>query len=184
MAATKKLKMLPSPIFFWLTFYSVGILTFFVPTYPNCCRGFPGGTVVKNPPASAGDMGSIPVLGRSLGIGNGNPLQYSCLENPMEGGAWWATVHGVTKSWTRLSTHTHIPTVHATSTEWTFTRGCISPCLLWDPEPSVSSSLPKGPSPLPCPPGSRAHLELFILVSAFPTPPSLATAFFLLPSHP
>ena len=48
----------------------------------------------------AGDLGSIPVLGRSPGEGNGNPLHYSCLENPMGGEAWWATVHGVTKSQT------------------------------------------------------------------------------------
>ena len=47
-----------------------------------------------------GDPGSIPGLGRSTGEGNGNPLQYSCLENPMDGGAWLATVHGVAKSWT------------------------------------------------------------------------------------
>ena len=53
--------------------------------------------VVKNPPASAGDAGSIPGLGRSLGEGNGNPLQFSCLGNLVDGGAWWATVHGVTK---------------------------------------------------------------------------------------
>ena len=57
--------------------------------------GFPGGLVVKNPPANAGDMGSIPGLGRSPGEGNGNPLQYSCLENPMDRGAWWAPVHRV-----------------------------------------------------------------------------------------
>ena len=59
--------------------------------------------VVKNPPANAGDTGDadwIPASGRSPGIGNGNPLQYSCLENPMDRGAWWATVHGVTKSQT------------------------------------------------------------------------------------
>ena len=49
------------------------------------------------------DMGSVLGLGRSPGEGNGNPLQYSCLGNPMDRGAWWATVHGVTKSWTRLS---------------------------------------------------------------------------------
>ena len=64
-------------------------------------RGFPGGTVLKNPPANAGasrDTGSIPRLGRSPREGNGNPLQYSCLENPMDRGAWWATVHKVTKS--------------------------------------------------------------------------------------
>ena len=65
--------------------------------------GFPGGTVVQNPPAKTGngrDIGSIPGLGRSPGIGNGNPLQYYCLENSMDRGAWWATVHGVAKSQT------------------------------------------------------------------------------------
>ena len=51
--------------------------------------------VVKNPPASAGDTGWIPVLGRGPGVGNDNPLQYSCLENSRDRGAWWATVHGV-----------------------------------------------------------------------------------------
>ena len=65
--------------------------------------GLPGSWAVKNPPANAGDSGSIPGLGRFPGEGNGNPLQYSCLGNPMEGGAWWATVHGVTKSQTPLS---------------------------------------------------------------------------------
>ena len=57
--------------------------------------GFPGGSVVKNLPANAGDVGLIPGLGRSLEEGNGNPLQYSCLENPTDRGARWATVHGV-----------------------------------------------------------------------------------------
>ena len=56
--------------------------------------GFPGGSVVKSVPARAGDMGSIPGLGRSPAEGNENPLQYSCLENPMDRGAWRATVHG------------------------------------------------------------------------------------------
>ena len=65
--------------------------------------GFPGDSVVRTQPANEGDPGSIPGLGRSPGEGNGNPFQYSCLENPMDGGAWWATVHGVAKSWTRLS---------------------------------------------------------------------------------
>ena len=59
--------------------------------------GFPGGSVVKNPPASAGDAGLIPELGRSPREGNGNPLQQSCLRNPMDRGAWWAIVHGVTR---------------------------------------------------------------------------------------
>ena len=56
--------------------------------------GFPGGSVVKSQPANARDTGSIPDPGRSPGEGNGNPLQYSCLGNPMDRGAWWATVHG------------------------------------------------------------------------------------------
>ena len=62
--------------------------------------------MVKRLAYNVGDLGSIPGLGRSSGEGNGNPLQYSCLENPMDGGAWWAKVHGVTKSWTRLSDFT------------------------------------------------------------------------------
>ena len=63
--------------------------------------------MVKNPPAKAGDdardVDSIPVLGRSSGVGNGNLLLYSCLGNVMDRGAWWARVHGTTKSQTRLS---------------------------------------------------------------------------------
>ena len=62
---------------------------------------------VKASTCNAGDLGSIPGSGRSPGEGNGNPLQYSCLENPMDGGAWWATVHWVAKSRTRLSDFTH-----------------------------------------------------------------------------
>ena len=60
--------------------------------------GFPGSTVIKNLPDNASDLGLLPGLGRSLGIGNGNPLQYSCLGNPMDRGAWWARVHGVAES--------------------------------------------------------------------------------------
>ena len=66
--------------------------------------------MVKNLPAAGVDMGSIPRLGRSLGEGNGNALQYSYLEDPMDRGAWWAMVHRVTKSWTQLkqlSLHAH-----------------------------------------------------------------------------
>ena len=58
---------------------------------------------------NAGDLGSIPGSGRSPGEGNGNPPQYSCLENPMDGGAWWAIVHGVPKSQTQLSDFTSLP---------------------------------------------------------------------------
>ena len=67
----------------------------------NILRGFPGGSVVKNPPANAGDTGdasSISVLGRPSEEGNGKPLDYSCLGDPMDGGAWWALGHEVTKS--------------------------------------------------------------------------------------
>ena len=69
---------------------------------------FPGGSVVKNLPANAGgagNTGSIPGSGRCPGVGNGNPCQYSCLENSMDRGTWQATVHGVAKSQTRLSTY-------------------------------------------------------------------------------
>ena len=62
--------------------------------------GFAGGSVVKNLPANIGDIGLILGSGRSPGEGNGNPLQYPCLGNPMDRGVWWAIVHGVTKSWT------------------------------------------------------------------------------------
>ena len=70
--------------------------------YKNC-QGFPGGPVVKNPPANAReseDTGLILGSGRSPGGGHGNPLQYSYLENPIDRGVWWATVHGIAKSWT------------------------------------------------------------------------------------
>ena len=72
----------------------------FIPIY----WGFPSGSLVKSRPANSGDAGLIPGLGRSPGEENGNPLQYSCLGNPMDRGAWQATVYGV-----GLSTHTRIP---------------------------------------------------------------------------
>ena len=65
--------------------------------------GFPAGSVVKNPPADVGDVGSVSGSGRSPGRGNDNPLQYSCLGNLVNRGAWWATVHGVSKNWTQLN---------------------------------------------------------------------------------
>ena len=70
--------------------------------------GFPGGSEDKASACNAVDPGSIPGLGRSSGEGNGNPLQYSCLEYPMDRGAWWATVHSVAKSRMWLSNWTHI----------------------------------------------------------------------------
>ena len=68
----------------------------------NICfdANFPGGSDGKESACNAGDPGSIPGLERSPGEGNGTPLQYSCLENPMDGGAWQATVHGIIESWT------------------------------------------------------------------------------------
>ena len=73
---------------------------------PEKWQGLPSGTVVKNMPANpqdARDVGLIPGLGRFSGVGSDNPLQYSCLENPMDRRAWWAMVHRVAESWTRLS---------------------------------------------------------------------------------
>ena len=69
---------------------------------------FPGDAVVRNPPANVGDAGDIglsPGSERAPGVENGNPLQYSCMGNSINRGTWWATVHGVTKSWTGLSMH-------------------------------------------------------------------------------
>ena len=74
--------------------------------------GFPGGSEVKASACNAGDPGSIPGSGRSPGEGNGNPLQYSCLENPMDRGAWWATVHGFAKSRIQLSNFTFYTTLN------------------------------------------------------------------------
>ena len=67
-------------------------------THTTITLGLPSGSDGKVSACNAGDQGSIPGLGRSPGEGNGNPLQYSCLENSMDGGAWWATVHGVAES--------------------------------------------------------------------------------------
>ena len=76
--------------------------------------GFPGGSAVKNPPANAGDTGSIPGSGRSLGVGNGNLLQYSWLENPMDRGGLWSTVHGVAQSqiWLSYWAYSHLLDKH------------------------------------------------------------------------
>ena len=83
---------------------------------------FSGGAVARNPPANEGeaeDSGSIPESGRSPGAGNGTPLQYSCLENPMDRGAWWAAVHVVAKSRTRLNDFTFTFHFHALEKEIT-----------------------------------------------------------------
>ena len=72
-------------------------------TFLATLLSFPGGSDGKESACNVEGLGSIPVSGRFPGEGNGHPLQYTCLENPMGGGAWWAAVHGVAKSPTRLS---------------------------------------------------------------------------------
>ena len=104
--------------------------------------GFPGGSVVKNPPTSAGDVNSVPQAGRSPEEGNGTPLQCSRLENPMGGGAWWAAVYGVAKSRTRLNDFTFTFHFHALEKEMaTHSCSCLensrdrvawwAACRLW-----------------------------------------------------
>ena len=78
----------------------------------RCMWSFPGGSVEKNPACNAGDLGSVPGSGRSPGAGYGNPLQYSCLENSMDRGAWRGTVHGVAKSWIQLRDWHLVPSLH------------------------------------------------------------------------
>ena len=88
------------------------LISFILRTKQNCYTlksflGFPGVSVVKNPPTYAGDVGSIPGLGKSLGEGNGNPLHYSYLRNPMDRGAWQSSVHGLAASDMTEHTWTH-----------------------------------------------------------------------------
>ena len=86
----------------WLNLPPI-ILPAFITQILHQLKDFPGGSDGKASAYNVGLPDSIPGLGRSPGEGNGNPLQYSCLENPMDRGAWWATVHAVTKSRTRMS---------------------------------------------------------------------------------
>ena len=83
---------------------------------------FPGVSDGKASSYNAGDPGLIPWSGRSPGEGNGNPLQYSCLENPMDGGAWWASIQGVTKSRTQLSDFTSLNATLKSLTVWITTN--------------------------------------------------------------
>ena len=80
-----------------LVFLKLSFLIYKIGKRYGTSRGFPGGSVVKNPPANAGDVGSIHESGRSPREGNGNPPQYSCLANPMDTKAWQTTVYGVAR---------------------------------------------------------------------------------------
>ena len=114
----------------------------------NMYLGFPSGSVVKNPPVNAGDTGLI--LG--LGEGNGNPLQHPCLGNARDGGAWWATIRGTTRSWTQLSdwAHRHPPdTSHGESRLTSFSLwGTVMPFnhLILPPPPALGWG-PTSPRP-------------------------------------
>ena len=108
---------------------------------------FPGGSDSKTSAFNAGGPGSIPGSGRSPGEGNGNPFQYSCLKNPMEGGTWWAAVHGVTKSQTWLSnfTFTFKSLIQDSSLGFLFTFGQLScfflhTCLVHGPSPRCANN--------------------------------------------
>ena len=81
----------------------IHLLVHFIEKEQSLFPGFPGGLVVENAPANEGNTGLIPRLERPPGGGSGKLLRYSCLENPTDRGTWWATVHGVAKSQTRLS---------------------------------------------------------------------------------
>ena len=97
--------------------------------------------MVKTLSANAGDTGSIPGLGRSPGGGNGNPIQYSCLGNPMDRGAWRATVHGVPKSWTRLSNFTFTFHFHALEKEMATHSSILAWEIPWTEEPGGLQSM-------------------------------------------
>ena len=100
--------------------------------------GFPDGSTVKNPPANSGNTGSIPGSGRSPGKGNGNPLQYSCMRNPMDREAWWATVYGVSKQVRyNLATNTKVIQLNAATAK--LLQSCPTS---YDP---IDSSLPGSP---------------------------------------
>ena len=93
----------------WILLFTYSLSKYLITIYYEPCilLDFPGSSDGKVFVYNVGDLGSSPGLGRSPGEGNGDPLQYCCLENPMDRGAWQATVYGVAKSWTRLSDFIH-----------------------------------------------------------------------------
>ena len=134
----------------------------------------PGGSGSKRSACNAGDPALIPRWGRSHGEGNGNPLQYSCLENSMNGGALWAAVHGVTKSRVQLSNkHFHFSCPHPG-----LQPGCPPTALKLDPTTSVSPPFPLGLVP-PIQPLVCCNLKswpLLILWSGYWSPGSCVAA--------
>ena len=105
---------LKDSILYVSSFFFPTFLSYLFQCFHYTSTDFAGGTVVKNPPAKAGDtraVGSISGLRRSHGVGNGNLLQYSCLENSMDRGTLWASVHGAANSWTQLSMHCYTSTI-------------------------------------------------------------------------
>ena len=108
---------------------------------PQRNMGFPGGSDSKASACNAGDLDLIPGSGKSPGEGNGNPLQYSCLENVMDGGAWWVTVHRVAKSRTRLSDFTFNFHFHALEKEMATHSSVLAWRIPWTEEPGGLQSM-------------------------------------------
>ena len=104
-------------------------------------KGFPGGSEVKASACNAEDLGLIPESERSPGEGNGNPLQYSCPENPMDGGAWWSTVHGVAKNQILLSNLTFTFHFHALEKEMATHSSVLGWRISWTEKPGRLQSM-------------------------------------------
>ena len=114
---------------------------YFVFSYLVHIQSFPGGSDSKESSCNARDPGSISGLERSLGEGSGTPLQYSCLENPMDGGAWWAAVHGAAKSRTQLSDFTFTFHFHALEKEMATHSSVLAWRIPWTEEPGGLPSM-------------------------------------------
>ena len=129
--------------------------------------------MVKNPPASEGDARdsvSVPGWGRSPGGGHGNPLQHSCLESPMDRGAWWAAIRGVTKNRTRLSTHTHTYTPQKVISLSSSVQALhvTAPSLALPgpaPQPTEDLAVRAAEVPVPSPPAASAAAPAVLLSS-------------------